>query len=73
MNARPRIFSMPFARVYPLYVAKAGRRGRTPAEVEAVIGWLTGYDAEALAAEVAAGTDLESFFRRAPAPNPARF
>lgn len=72
MSARPRIFGLPFARVYPLYVAKAGRKGRTPAEVDAVICWLTGYDAGALAAELAAGTDLESFFRRAPAPNPAR-
>ncbi len=67
-----RIYTTSFASVYPHYVAKAERKGRTKAEVDQIIEWLTGYGAEALAAELAAGTDFESFFARAPRMNPAR-
>lgn len=69
--ARPRIFSMPFATVYPLYVAKVERKGRTTAELDTVICWLTGYDPDGLADAVASGIDFETFFAQAPAFNPA--
>lgn len=70
--ARHRIYTTSFASVYPLYVAKAEKKGRTRAEVDQVIRWLTGYSAEGLAKTIAAGTDFETFFAHAPAPNPAR-
>lgn len=60
-----RIFGMPFATVYPLYVTKVTRKGRTSAELDEVIGWLTGYDPTALAAHVAAGTTFADFFAQA--------
>lgn len=66
-----RIFTMPFARVYPLLVQKAQRKGRTQEEVDQVICWLTGYDAAGLHRQVARGTDYETFFAQAPAMNPA--
>jgi hypothetical protein len=67
-----RIYAMAFNRVYPALVAKVERKARTRAEVDQVIAWLTGYDAAGLAAELAAGTDVETFFARAPRLNPAR-
>lgn len=67
---RPRVFSMSFGSVYPLYVQKAERKGRTKEEVDAVIRWLTGYGAAQLAKAVEGGIDLEGFFARAPRPNP---
>lgn len=67
-----KIYTMAFARVYPALVAKAERKGRTREEVDAVIRWLTGYGQEGLAAELAAGTDFETFFARAPRLNPKR-
>jgi hypothetical protein len=69
---RHRIYRMSFARVYPLLVAKAERKGRTKAEVDEVIHWLTGYDREALAAQLAKNADYETFLAEAPALNPAR-
>ena len=69
---KPRIFTMPFGRVYPEYVKKAERKGRTQAEVDQVIAWLTGYDEAGLAAQLAAETDIETFYAEAPAMNPAR-
>lgn len=63
---------MSFASVYPLYIAKAERKGRTKAEVDTVIRWLTGYSQAELEKHVAAQTDLETFFAKAPALNPAR-
>lgn len=57
-----RIFSTPVADVYPHYVAKAERKGRTRAEVDEVIAWLTGYDAAQLQAHIDAGTTFEDFF-----------
>lgn len=67
-----RIYTTSFASVYPLYVAKAERKGRTRSEVDAIIGWLTGYSPQELAAQIAAQTDFETFFAEAPRPNPAR-
>ena len=61
---------MPFATVYPLYVAKAQRKGRTQAEVDRVICWLTGYDAAGLARQVEQKADFETFFAQAPAMHP---
>ena len=66
---RPRVFGYSFASVYPLYVAKAEKKGRTQAEVDEVICWLTGYDAAGLASVIASDADLETFFADAPAMN----
>lgn len=63
---------MIFARVYPLYVAKAEKKGRTKAEVDEIIRWLTGYDQGGLEAQLDKQADLEAFFAEAPRPNPAR-
>jgi hypothetical protein len=57
-----RIFTTSFASVYPLYVAKAEKKGRTRAEVDQVIRWLTGFDARTLKRHLAAGTTFEDFF-----------
>ena len=71
-QSKPRIYAMSMARVYPLYVAKAERKGRTKIEVDAIICWLTGYRPEALTAELKNQTSLEDFFARAPKLNPSR-
>ena len=63
---------MSFARVYPLYIAKAEKKGRTKAEVDAVICWLTGYSQKELEAQLKKETDFETFFKKAPKLNPAR-
>lgn len=65
-----RVFKISFASVYPHYVAKAEKKGRTKAEVDEVICWLTGYSAKGLAAQIAQKTDFETFFAEAPALNP---
>ena len=70
--AKPRIYTMSFARVYPLYVAKAERKGRTKAEVDQIIAWLTGYGPKALQTELKKETDFETFFAKAPKINPSR-
>ena len=57
-----RIFRMPFAKVYPMYIQKAERKGRTKAEVDEVIEWLTGFDDATLERHVADGTTFEDFF-----------
>lgn len=67
-----RIYTTSFASVYPHYVAKAERKGRTKAEVDEIICWLTGYDRKQLDAQIAAKTDFEGFFARAPKMNAAR-
>jgi hypothetical protein len=67
-----RIFTTSFASVYPLYVAKVERKGRTRAEVDEIIRWLTGYSQDAFEGHLAAKTDLEGFFAQAPRMNPAR-
>jgi hypothetical protein len=67
-----RIYTMSFARVYPEYVAKAEKKGRTKAEVDQIICWLTGYSQEALAAQLEKQTDVETFLAEAPQLNPLR-
>jgi hypothetical protein len=67
-----RIYTTAFSSVYPHYVAKAERKGRTKGEVDAIILWLTGFSQDALDAHLAQGTDFETFFGSAPAMNPAR-
>jgi hypothetical protein len=67
-----RIFSVSVASVYPLYLAKVERKGRTKAEVDQIIFWLTGHSQATLDAELAAQTTFEDFFARAPRMNPAR-
>ncbi|WP_284117765.1 DUF2200 domain-containing protein, partial [Streptomyces fragilis] len=68
--AADRIRRMTFASIYPLYVTKVERKGRSEDEVRQVITWLTGYDGAGLDRVVADGTDLETFFDEAPAMNP---
>jgi hypothetical protein len=65
-----RIFTMPFASVYPHYVQKAEKKGRKRQEVDEVICWLTGYTPRKLAAQIKAQKDFESFFGEAPAIHP---
>ena len=65
-----RIFSTSFASIYPHYVHKAERKGRTKEEVDQVISWLTGYDAAGLERAIADEVDLETFFAAAPRMNP---
>jgi hypothetical protein len=65
-----RIFSTPFSVVYPLYVKKAQRKGRTQEEVDRVICWLTGYDQAGLLRQIEQNTDFETFFAQAPAMHP---
>ena len=67
-----RIYTTSFASVYPLYVAKAERKGRTKAEVDEIIRWLTGFSQQELDAQLAARTDFETFFAQASGLNPAR-
>lgn len=65
-----RVFKMPFASVYPLYIQKAEKKGRTKADVDAIILWLTGYDAKALQGHIDRKSDFETFFAQAPRMNP---
>lgn len=65
-----RVFRMTFASVYPHYVAKAEKKGRTKEELHAVIEWLTGYDERALRQQIDRKVDLETFFANAPRINP---
>jgi hypothetical protein len=65
-----RIFSMAVASVYPLYLAKVEKKGRTQQELDAVIRWLTGYDEKALQQQIEKKVDFETFFARAPRINP---
>ncbi len=67
-----RIYTMSFARVYPEYVAKAERKGRTKAEVDEIICWLTGYSQAELDAQLENQTDYETFLADAPQLNPLR-
>ena len=70
MTDNTRVYRMSFASVYPHYVNKAERKGRTKAELHEVIAWLTGYDEQALQRIIANKTDFETFFAEAPALNP---
>jgi hypothetical protein len=67
-----RIFAMPFAQVYPAYVAKAERKGRTRDEVDEIVCWLTGYDRAGLREQIDRKNDFATFFAQAPAMNPNR-
>ena len=66
------VFAMKFARVYPLYVAKAERKNRTREEVDRIICWLTGYDEVGLRQQIEHESDIETFFAQAPALHPNR-
>ncbi|MBO1001128.1 DUF2200 domain-containing protein [Pseudogracilibacillus auburnensis] len=67
-----RIYTMSVASVYPHYVTKAERKGRTKSEVDEIIRWLTGYSQEELEAQFEKQTDFETFFAEAPQMNPSR-
>ena len=70
--AKHKIYTVSFANVYPLYVAKAERKGRTRAEVDQIICWLTGHGQKELESQIEKQTDFETFFSQAPKLNPAR-
>jgi hypothetical protein len=72
MTTKHRIYTMNFASVYPLYVAKAEGKGRKKSEVDAVICWLTGYNQRQLEGQLKKQKDIESFFKGAPKLNPSR-
>jgi hypothetical protein len=67
-----RIYAMTLARVYPLYIAKVEKKGRTKAEVDEVIRWLTGHTQKSLDKELTRQASFEEFFAKAPGMNPAR-
>jgi hypothetical protein len=67
---KPRVFAIPFASVYPLYLEKAGKKGRTKQEVDEIIAWLTGYAGKARERAIRDKVDLETFFAQAPRMNP---
>jgi len=68
----PKVFSMSFASIYPLYVDKVEKKGRTKAQLDQIIDWLTGYDKSALASALNDKRDMATFFAQAPAMNPNR-
>ena len=70
--AKHRIYTMSFASVYPHYVTKAEKMGRTKADVNKIIRWLTGYSPQALSGHLKKKTDFETFFANAPKMNPKR-
>lgn len=72
MSKKHKIFQMSVASVYPHYVAKAEKKGRTRAEVDEIIRWLTGYSADELSVQLEKNTDFETFFAEAPQLNPLR-
>ena len=72
MTDNHRIYTMSFAKVYPLYIAKVERKGRTKDEVDEIIRWMTGLDQAGLERHLAAQTDFATFFAQAPRLNPAR-
>lgn len=67
-----KIYTMPFAKVYPLYIQKAERKNRTKDEVDDIIYWLTGYNKKSLQHQIEQAVDFETFFQEAPALNPLR-
>src|SRR5699024_11041178 len=70
--AEHKIYSMSFSSVYPHYVTKAEKKGRTQAEVDEIIRWLTGYTQKQFAQQLEGETDFKTFFAQAPALNPSR-
>jgi hypothetical protein len=71
-KTKQRVYTMSVASVYPFYVAKAEKKGRTKAEVDEIIRWLTGYSQKELEAELKKQTNFEIFFAQAPQLNPSR-
>jgi hypothetical protein len=71
-DKKHRIYAISMASVYPLYIAKAEKKGRTKAEVDEIIRWLTGHSQKTLDSELAKRTNLEDFFAQAPQMNPSR-
>jgi hypothetical protein len=67
-----RVYAMIFAKVYPMYVAKAEKKGRTKSEVDKIICWLTGYTSSKLNSQIKKEVSFEAFFKEAPKLNPAR-
>ncbi|MBC2341387.1 DUF2200 domain-containing protein [Listeria welshimeri] len=67
---KPRIYTMSFASVYPLYIQKVEKKGRTKEEVDEIIFWLTGYNEDSLQQVIDKGIDFETFFEQAPKMNP---
>ena len=72
MPTKHRIFTTSVAKVYPYYIAKAEKKGRTKAEVDAIICWLTGYSQRHLEQALRKQADFETFFKEAPKPHPDR-
>ncbi|HCO18996.1 DUF2200 domain-containing protein [Gudongella oleilytica] len=72
MKNNDKIYKMSFAKVYPMYIAKAEKKGRTKEEVDLIILWLTGYSKEEFERQLERQSDFETFFREAPAMNPLR-
>lgn len=72
MEKKHRIYTMSVAKVYPMYVLKAEKKGRNKTEVDEIIRWLTGYTQKDLEVELKKETNFETFFANAPAMNPAR-
>jgi hypothetical protein len=70
MSDKPRIFGTPIGDIYPMYVQKAERKGRTTVEVDTVTRWLTGYNEGGLRTQIEGGTSIEAFFENAPQINP---
>ncbi|MBK8544032.1 MAG: DUF2200 domain-containing protein [Caulobacteraceae bacterium] len=71
-TTKHRIYTMSFARVYPLYITKAEKKGRTKEEVDEIIRWLTAYTQKTLEAQIEKKTTFEDFFNQAPKMNPSR-
>lgn len=67
-----RVYEMAFAKVYPLYIAKVEKKGRTKKDVDTVIRWMTGYTQKGLESQIKKETDFETFFRKSPKLNPSR-
>lgn len=72
MDKKPRIYTIPFASVYPLYIQKAEKKGRTKAEVDEIIRWLTGYSDSQVQQQMANNADIETFYANAPKLHPHR-
>lgn len=71
-KTRQRVYTMVFGRVYPMYIAKAERKGRSKEEVDEIIRWLTGYSQKGIEAQIQKKSNFETFFSKAPKLNPAR-
>lgn len=71
-NKKHRIYTMIFGSIYPMYIAKAERKGRTKAEVDQIIRWLTGYTQKGIEVQVKKQSTFEAFFAKAPRMNPLR-